>query len=100
MSAAERHAMFQIRADLKANKDPLGGASRKRNSEVAALQRSVQDLVLMSAITLATVLKTTTTVAVDNTLTKLTAALTRISLDLFSSLTLRRNRKALAMDMT
>ena len=44
MSPAERHAVFQVRADLKANKDPLGGASRKRNSEVAALQRSVQDL--------------------------------------------------------
>ena len=44
MSAAERHDVFQIRADLKANKEPLGGASRKRNSEVAALQRSVQEL--------------------------------------------------------
>ena len=44
MSAAERHDVFQIRADLKANKEPLGGASRKRNSEVAALQRSVREL--------------------------------------------------------
>ena len=44
MTAAERHAVFQIRANLKANKDPLGRSSRKRNSEVAALQRSVRDL--------------------------------------------------------
>ena len=44
MSSAERHAVFQIRADLKANKDPLGGASRKSNSEVAALQSSVREL--------------------------------------------------------
>ena len=44
MSASERHSMFQIRAYLKANKYPLGGASRKRNSEVAALQRSVREL--------------------------------------------------------
>ena len=44
MTAAERHAMYQIRVDLKANKDPLGRASRKRNSEVAALQRTVQEL--------------------------------------------------------
>ena len=54
----------------------------------------------MSAITLATVLKTTTTVARANTLTKLTAASTRISLDLFASLTLTRNRKTLEIDMT
>ena len=44
MGTAERHAVFQIRADLKANTDTLGGASRKRNSEVAALQRTVQEL--------------------------------------------------------
>ena len=44
MTATERHAVFQIRADLKANKDPLGRASRKRNSEVAALQHSVREL--------------------------------------------------------
>ena len=44
MNAIERHAVFQIRVDLKAHKDPLGGASRKRNSEVAALQRSVREL--------------------------------------------------------
>ena len=37
MTAAERHAVYQIRVDLKANKDPLGRESRKRNSEVAAL---------------------------------------------------------------
>ena len=44
MNAAECHAVFQIRADLKSHKEPLGGASRKRNSEVAALQRSVREL--------------------------------------------------------
>ena len=44
MTAAERHAVYQIRVDLKANKDSLGIASRKRNSEVAALQRTVQEL--------------------------------------------------------
>ena len=36
--------MYQIRVDLKANKDPLGIAIRKRNSEVAKLQRTVQEL--------------------------------------------------------
>ena len=30
--------------DLKANKDPLGKSGRKRTSEVAALQRTVQEL--------------------------------------------------------
>ena len=44
MSVAEPHAVFQIRANLKANKDPLGGASRKRTSEVAALQCTVREL--------------------------------------------------------
>ena len=44
MNATERHAVFQIRADLKAHKDPIGGASSKRTSDVAALQRSVQEL--------------------------------------------------------
>ena len=44
MNATKRHAMFQIRDDLKAHKDPLGGANRKRNSEVAAMQRSVREL--------------------------------------------------------
>ena len=51
----------------------------------------------MSDISLTTALKMT--VAVANTLTKLTAAPTRISLDLFASLTLRRNRKALVIDL-
>ena len=41
MTAAERHAVYQIRVDLKANKDPLVRVSRKHNSEVAALQRTV-----------------------------------------------------------
>ena len=40
------------------------------------------------------------TVAVANTLTKLTADTTRISLDLFASITLIRNRKALVIDLT
>ena len=44
MKATERHAVFQIRADLKAHKNPLDGATRKRTSEVADLQRSVQEL--------------------------------------------------------
>ena len=44
MNATERHAVLQISSDLKAYKDPLGGASRKRKSEVAALQSSVRDL--------------------------------------------------------
>ena len=37
MTAAARHAVFQIRANLKVNKDPLGRASRKHNTEVEAL---------------------------------------------------------------
>ena len=54
----------------------------------------------MSAINLATVLNTTKTVARANTLTKLTADPTRISLDLFASLTLTRSRKDLEIEMT
>ena len=44
MTAAERHAVYQIRADLNSNKDPLGKLGRKRTSEVAALQRTVEDI--------------------------------------------------------
>ena len=44
MTAAERHAVYQIRADLNANKDPPGKLGRKRTSEVAALQRTVEEL--------------------------------------------------------
>ena len=44
MTAVERHAVYQIRVDLKSNKDPLGKVSRKRTSEVAALQRTVEEL--------------------------------------------------------
>ena len=44
MTAAERHAVYQIRADLNANKDPLVKLVRKRTSEVAALQRTVEEL--------------------------------------------------------
>ena len=44
MDATERHAVLQIRADHKAHKDPLGRNTRKRTSEVAALQRSVREI--------------------------------------------------------
>ena len=44
MTVAERHAVFQIRANLNANKDPLGKLGRKRTSEVAALRRTVEEL--------------------------------------------------------
>ena len=44
MNATELHAVFQIRADLKAHKNPLGGVSRKRTSEVADLKRTVREL--------------------------------------------------------
>ena len=44
MTAAERHDVYQIRLDLKANKDPLSTVGRKRTSEVAALQRTVEEL--------------------------------------------------------
>ena len=44
MSAAERHDVYHIRVDLKANKDPLGKSGRKRTSEVAALQRTAEEL--------------------------------------------------------
>ena len=44
MGATERHAVYQIRVDLKVNKDPLGKSGSKRTSEVASLQRTVQEL--------------------------------------------------------
>ena len=44
MDATERHAVLHIRADLRANKDPLGRNNRKHTSEVAALQRPVREL--------------------------------------------------------
>ena len=44
MNTAERHAAYKIRDDLNANKDPLGKPGRKRTSEVAALQRTVEEL--------------------------------------------------------
>ena len=44
MDATERHAVYQIRVDLKSNKDPLGKSGRKRTSEVVTLQRTVQEL--------------------------------------------------------
>ena len=44
MDATERHDVYQIRVDLKANKDPLSTVGRKRTSEVAALQRTVEEL--------------------------------------------------------
>ena len=42
MTAIERHAVYQIRVNLKANKGPLGKVGRKRTSVVAALQRTVE----------------------------------------------------------
>ena len=44
MDATERHAVYQIRVDLKANKYPLSTVGRKHTSEVAALQRTVEEL--------------------------------------------------------
>ena len=44
MNATERHAVYQIRVDLKNNKDPLSTIGCKRTSEVAALQRTVEEL--------------------------------------------------------
>ena len=44
MTAVERHAVYQIRVDLKANKYPLGKVGRKHTSEVAALQHTVEEL--------------------------------------------------------
>ena len=44
MYSTERHAVFQIRADLNARKNPLGGATRKRTSDLTALQSTVRDL--------------------------------------------------------
>ena len=43
-TAAGRYAVYQIRADLNSNKDPLGKLVRKRIFEVAALQRTVEEL--------------------------------------------------------
>ena len=97
MNATERHTVFQIRSDMKALKDPLGRNTRKRTSEVAALQRSVHELSAVLTISLTTAVKTT--VAVANTLTKLTADPIRTSLDLVASLTLIRSRKALVIDL-
>ena len=45
MDATELHTVFQIRTDLRANKDPFNRNNRKRTSEVAALQRSVWELI-------------------------------------------------------
>ena len=44
MTAVERHSVYQIRVDLKDNKDPLSTLGRKRTSDVAALQRTVKEL--------------------------------------------------------
>ena len=44
MNATERHAVYQIRVDLKNGKDPLRALGHKRTSEVAALQRTVEEL--------------------------------------------------------
>ena len=42
MNATEHYAIYQIRVDLNANMDPLSTVGRKRTSEVAALQRTVE----------------------------------------------------------
>ena len=44
MNATERHAVYQIRVNMKANKNPLSKVGRKRTSEVAALLRTVEEL--------------------------------------------------------
>ena len=44
MTDSERHTVYQIRADLNSNKDPMEKLGRKRTSEVAALQRTVEEL--------------------------------------------------------
>ena len=44
MTSVERHAVYQIRFDMLANKDPLSKIGRKRTSGVAALQHTVEDL--------------------------------------------------------
>ena len=44
MDVTDYYAVFHIRADMRANKEPLGRNDRKRTSEVAALQRSVREL--------------------------------------------------------
>ena len=44
MNATERHAVYQIRVDLKNGKDPISAMGHKRTSEVASLQRTVEEL--------------------------------------------------------
>ena len=44
MTAVDRHAVYQIRVNLNSKKDPLGKVGRKRTSEVAALQSTVEEL--------------------------------------------------------
>ena len=44
MSKTKRHAVFQIREDLNKRKDPLAGIGKKRDSELAALHRSVLEM--------------------------------------------------------
>ena len=97
MDATEQHYVFQIRADLRSNKDPLDRNDRKHTSEVAALQSSVWEL--NARVDNFPDNRSEETVAVYNTLMKLTAAPTRTSLDLFASLTLRRSRKALVIEL-
>ena len=44
MTAAKCHAVYKTRAYLNANKDPMGKLGSKHTSEVAALQRTVEEL--------------------------------------------------------
>ena len=90
--------MFQIRSDLKAHKDPLGKNTRKRTSEVAALQRSVQELS-------ARVKNLPDNRSEDDHgrgqyPDETDSHSTRTSLDFFAIFTLRRSRKALVIELT
>ena len=100
MTATKRHAVYHIRVDLKANKDPMGRASRKHNSEVAALQRTVQELSVNVGHYPGNRTENDNDRVQGQYPEKLTAAPTRISLDWFASPTLTRNRKAMAIDIT
>ena len=100
MDATERYAVYYIRVDLKANKDPLGKSGRKRTSEVAALQHTVQELSAHVGHYPGNRTENGNDRGQDQYPEKLTAAPTRISLDWFASPSLTRNRKAMAIDTT
>ena len=98
MNATECHAVFQIRVDLRDNKDSLG-----RNDRSAPLRWLLCSVLCGSSvpvlkISLKTIVKTIA--AVTNILMMLTAAPTRTSLNLFASLTIKISIKALVIDLT